>query len=105
MKTMEHATLAGLAAVILSSSLSVPGQSGPKIASPSTPRPLHDVVDQVDRSVVRVVAEIRRTGPDAGRNHPNRRLDRYRNWIHSRWASKNRNRRSHCEPGNESNWF
>jgi S1-C subfamily serine protease len=58
MKTMGHAAAASLAAVMIASIFSAFGQSGPKIASPSTPRPLADVVDQVDRSVVRVVARF-----------------------------------------------
>jgi S1-C subfamily serine protease len=60
MKTPGHAAAAALAAVMLASSFSAMGQSGPKTApslSPG-PRPLADVVDQVDRSVVRVVARF-----------------------------------------------
>jgi S1-C subfamily serine protease len=57
MKTMGRAAVI---AVLLASSFSALGQSGPRTVSShsSTPRPLADVIDQVDRSVVRVVAKF-----------------------------------------------
>jgi S1-C subfamily serine protease len=58
MKTREHA--ARITVVMLASSVLALGQSGPRTVSShsSTSRPLADVVDQVDRSVVQVVARF-----------------------------------------------